>query len=125
MAVSAAARRLAHRRAQNCCEYCGISQDDCPFATFHVDHVIALQHDGGDDPSNLCLACHWCNFNKGTNIASQEKGELVPLFNPRQQTWDEHFQRQGPFIVGRTAIGRVTVRLLKLNDEDRVRLRQE
>jgi 5-methylcytosine-specific restriction endonuclease McrA len=85
MAIEAALRRLVRQRASNRCEYCGLHQDDLPFVMLHVDHVISRQHLGGDEEGNLCLACHSCNFNKGTNIATREAGDLVPLFNPRTQ----------------------------------------
>ena len=42
----------------------------------------------------------------------------VRLFHPRQDRWDEHFERNGVLIVGRTAVGRATVGLLKMNAAD-------
>jgi len=44
--------------------------------------------------------------------------EKVPLFNPRLDTWAEHFawQAGGLHVVGRTAVGRATVAALQLND---------
>jgi len=53
-----------------------------------------------------------------------ESGALVRLFHPRQDQWDEHFERNGVLIVGRTAVGRATVGLLKMNAADRRRLRE-
>jgi len=49
----------------------------------------------------------------------------VPLFNPRRQKWATHFRWDGPVLIGRTAIGRVTVTLLRINDPLRVELREE
>ena len=49
---------------------------------------------------------------------------LVRLFHPRQDQWDEHFERNGVVIVGRTAVGRATIGLLKMNATDRRRLRE-
>lgn len=60
MAIDSAVRRLVRTRAANRCEYCRCHQDELPFVTFHVEHVIARQHGGSDDESNLCLSCHWC-----------------------------------------------------------------
>jgi hypothetical protein len=51
-------------------------------------------------------------------------GQIVPLFNPRQHNWHEHFRFEGAQIVGSTAIGQATVRLLRLNDPERVASRQ-
>jgi hypothetical protein len=124
MAVDAALRRLVRRRAHDRCEYCHCHQSDLPFVTFHVEHVIARQHGGKDVSANLCLACHWCNLNKGPNIATLVDERLVPLFHPRQHDWDEHFSRRGDRIVGRTPIGRGTARLLDMNDEERRELRR-
>ena len=125
MAISKAIRRLVQERAADRCEYCGLLQIEFPYARFHIDHVIPRQHGGNSDKSNLCLACHWCNFFKGPNLASQdEQGQVVPLFNPRTQQWIEHFIRQGDLIEGRTATGRATARILNFNDPDRIELRR-
>jgi hypothetical protein len=123
MAIDAALRRFVRERAENRCEYCHCHQEDLPFVTFHVEHVIARQHGGNDHEMNLCLSCHWCNYQKGMNIATQVDGQLVPLFNPRVHDWDEHFTVDGDRIDGLTAIGRGTVRLLDMNDPDRRELR--
>jgi len=50
--------------------------------------------------------------------------KLTPLFNPRRHKWSAHFRWNGGYLVGRTAIGRVTVALLHINDELRVELRE-
>jgi len=42
------------------------------------------------------------------------------LFNPRTDRWDEHLKLDGARLVGRTIIGEVTIKLLRLNDEDRI-----
>jgi 5-methylcytosine-specific restriction endonuclease McrA len=56
--MDAATRREVWSRAGSRCEYCGLPQEADPFLTFHVEHVIAKQHGGRDDLSNLALACH-------------------------------------------------------------------
>ena len=123
MAIDAALRRHVRQRAGNRCEYCGLHQDDLPLIAIHVDNVISRHHCGGDDADNLCECCHWCNFNKGPNLATVVEGQLVPLFNPRNQIWREHFHFDADRVVGLTPIGRGTVRLLDMNDEDRRRIR--
>jgi len=45
------------------------------------------------------------------------------LFNPRRHDWAYHFEWDGPRVVGRTPIGRVTVELLDMNEPVRVALR--
>ena len=50
--------------------------------------------------------------------------KLVPLFNPRRHKWQRHFRWDGPFLCGRTPIGRVTVAVLEINRDLRVAFRQ-
>ena len=46
-------------------------------------------------------------------------GEEVALFNPRTQSWPDHFgwSDDGTQIIGLTPIGRATVVALRLNNE--------
>jgi hypothetical protein len=53
-----------------------------------------------------------------------ETGQLVSLFNPRQQEWSQHFRLQGFVIEPLTAEGRATARLLRLNIDKRIVERQ-
>ena len=86
---------------------------------------MARRHGGGDDPSNLALACDRCNAYKGPNLASidEETGEMSPLFHPRADRWDEHFSMKNGMITGMTPTGRATVRRLNMNANRRVQLR--
>ncbi len=120
-------RLLVVRRAQNRCEYCAIAQALVPFHAFHVEHIIARQHGGTDDLENLCLACDRCNGYKGPNLAAidPDSGAVVTLFHPRRDQWHDHFTLRGAEIVGLTACGRATVRLLQMNDNWRLSLRAE
>jgi hypothetical protein len=72
------------------------------------------------------LACNRCNSHKGTNLSSidPETEKKVDLFDPRRDTWEEHFTFDGPRIVGRTAKGRATLHLLQMNAPYRVELRE-
>ena len=123
--MDAATRELVRQRADGRCEYCRLPQDAAPFFTFHVEHIRARQHQGGDDPSNLAFACPDCNAKKGPNVAtvSQDSGRLVELFNPRIHRWEEHFAMVGSEIVGTSEIGRATVALLNMNEEERMIVR--
>jgi hypothetical protein len=125
--MNAATRQEVRQRALNRCEYCLLPQDVQPFATFHIEHIIARQHGGTDDLANLCLACARCNAAKGTNLASRDPltGNIERLFDPRHQLWSDHFRLQGHVIVGLTAIGRTTVEALNMNERRRVQLRTE
>jgi 5-methylcytosine-specific restriction endonuclease McrA len=75
---------------------------------------------GSDDIENLALACRRCNERRYNFIAgiNPETQEIVPLFNPRQQKWEEHFiwADQGTLIEGITPTGRATCIRLDLND---------
>lgn len=119
-------RELVRRRAGGRCEYCGIHQDSIA-ARFHVEHVTARQHHGTDDPSNLALSCDRCNFYKGTNLSAvdPETGRIVLLFHPRNDEWDSHFALESGVVLGHTDRGRATARLLNMNSQHRVQLRQE
>lgn len=114
-------RRLVSQRAGYCCEYCLLSQAD-NFLPFEIDHIIAEKHRGATVESNLCLSCSYCNGYKGSDIASldPENDALSRLFNPRTQKWSDHFRLNGGFIEPLTAEGRVTVFLLRMNDEMQV-----
>jgi hypothetical protein len=120
-------RNLVRDRAGDQCEYCRLRQADEPFLRFHVEHVIPRQHGGGDDASNLALACGHCNLHKGPNLAGidPETDAIIALFNPRREPWDDHFQVRGMYIAGRTATGRATVRVLDMNASVRLELRAE
>ena len=43
--ISDALRRLVIERAQHCCEYCLLSDEDS-FLPFEIDHIIAEKHGG-------------------------------------------------------------------------------
>jgi hypothetical protein len=98
-----------------------------PYAVFHIEHIIAKQHGGDDDLGNLAWACSRCNHRKGTNLSSRdsETGMTVELFNPRRHVWTVHFALRGARILGLSATGRATVRLLDMNNSRRIRLRRE
>jgi hypothetical protein len=119
--VPAELRRQVIERAGNCCEYCLIPAEETG-ASFHIEHIVALSHDGLTQEDNLALSCPACNYHKGSNIAGAdpETGAPTFLFHPRLNLWDEHFSLSGGIIVPLTAEGRVTVRLLRLNDNSRV-----
>lgn len=48
----------------------------------------------------------------------------MPLFHPRRDRWTDHFAWDDVMVVGRTAIGRATVKLLAMNDWQRVEVRK-
>ena len=125
--MDAATRQLVRQRANQRCEYCQLPQTAAPFFSFHMEHIRAKKHGGKDDPQNLALACPDCNRFKGTDLVTidRETDQEVALFNPRVHTWDDHFVWDAAKIAGRTPIGRATVRLLKMNEEVRVKMREK
>jgi hypothetical protein len=123
--VSTSLRRLVAERAAYRCEYCLLPQA-VALHQHEPDHIVPLQHDGETHENNLALACLRCNRYKGPNVGSFDPltGVLVPLFNPRIHVWSSHFTWEGAAIRPFTPEGRVTVRILRLNDTDRVAERQ-
>ena len=124
--MDAATRDFVRRRAAGRCEYCLLRQEHCDL-THHVEHIVAKQHGGSDDASNLALACHRCNLRKGPNLTAIDPvtREVVPLFHPRSNDWAEHFIVESERIIGITAVGRATVQLLAMNDARRLELRTQ
>jgi hypothetical protein len=116
VAIPTSLRQLVIQRADNRCEYCGLSQLG-QAATFHIDHVIPVMASGSTTAGNLALACVSCSLYKGArqDIEDPKTNEMVSIFNPRQQTWKEHFAWMGVEVIGLTAVGRATVNALKLN----------
>jgi 5-methylcytosine-specific restriction endonuclease McrA len=62
-------------------------------AAFHVDHILPRKSGGDTVLSNLALACVSCSLRKGAALTVQgpRTGEVVPVFHPRGQVWDDHF----------------------------------
>ena len=122
--MDAELRALVWQRAGDRCEYCRLRQEHLPLI-LQIEHIIAKQHGGDDDPGNLALSCDRCNAYKGPNLSGIDPGtrQLVSLFNPRSQNWHEHFWLDGATIAGLTPIGRATLRVLNMNAPRRVRLR--
>lgn len=123
--MDAATREAVRRRAGQKCEYCGLAAVDSPLIPLQIEHIVPRKHGGGDELSNLALACAECNLHKGPNLTGidPEDGAITRHFDPRADRWDEHFARQGVRIVGKTAVGRTTVRVLQLNTPGRLRVR--
>jgi hypothetical protein len=121
--VDAESRYLVRQRAELRCEYCRLPEE-LGEVTFHVEHIVARQHQGSDELSNLALACDRCNLYKGPNLSTKFEGETVELFHPRQHMWSDHFAFFGPEIAGVTPTGQATVQLLKMNSPRRVAIRR-
>jgi hypothetical protein len=74
--MDSALRAFVRERAGCRCEYCQLHENDADFLSFHVEHIIAKQHGGADDPQTLCFACAECNWAKGPNLSGLLGGKL-------------------------------------------------
>ena len=116
--------RFVVQRAGERCEYCHLPQS-CSTIPFEVDHIIARKHKGRTVSGNLALSCVYCNAHKGPNIAGLDplNRKLTRLYHPRQHQWKHHFRYDGGKLLGKTAIGRTTVEVLRINLTNLVALR--
>jgi len=119
--ISNTLRGLISERASGRCEYCFLPSDRA-FPSHEVDHIYAEKHGGQTTEDNLCLSCFDCNRYKGSDICSIDvmTGDVVALFHPRRDKWADHFVLDGAIIRPLTSHGRVAIRLLHLNDNERV-----
>jgi hypothetical protein len=117
---------LVARRAGNRCEYC-LAREEVHNSLHEIDHIVPRSAGGRTHPDNLALACRACNGYKLDQEAflDPKTGQPVRLFHPRTDRWDDHFAFDAGTgeIVGRTAVGRVTVDALALNDHRQVAAR--
>lgn len=83
---------------------------------------------GTDHLHNLAFSCQQCNNHKYTAVEHSDptNGRVVPLFNPRRESWAQHFAWDFSYtkIVGMTGSGRATVDRLNLNRDGVVNLRR-
>ena len=111
-------RERVSAQARYRCGYC-LTAQAIVGTPMEIDHLIPESLDGRTEESNLWLACSLCNSHKSNRIAARdpESNVVVRLFDPRRQTWAEHFRwsEQGDVIVGLTAMGRATIAALELN----------
>ena len=124
MAPDATLRDQVSLRAGSRCEYCQLLEK-LVSTPFQLDHVIAEKHAGQTNLDNLAWSCLHCNSFKGPNIAGRDEvtHQTVPLFNPRQDRWPLHFEWDGPILRATTAVGRVTIQVLRINLPERIAVR--
>jgi hypothetical protein len=117
--------RQIRQRANGLCEYCRMPESASKLK-FTIDHVIARQHGGDESSENLALACGFCNRHKGPNIAGIDpiSGNLVRLFHPRRDIWQDHFRWDRALLIGLTPVGRATVAILAINQPYQIAVRQ-
>lgn len=118
--IDEVSRRVVIERAQRRCEYCLVHENSAGFP-HQIDHIVGRKHGGSSGLNNLAYACVLCNRHKGSDIASVDaSGRTIRFFDPRRDTWDEHFKLSGPVIQPLTPVGEVTARVLRLNAAERV-----
>ena len=124
--LPASLRRLVIQRSGDRCEYCRLSQLGQE-ATFQIDHIIPVTAGGVTTLDNLALACVSCSLRKAARqtVQDPETDEMVPIFNPRQQTSREHFQWDDVRVVGLTSKGRATINALNMNRAIMLAIRTE
>jgi hypothetical protein len=107
------AQRAGHR-----CEYC-CAPEVIFNLPFEVEHIVPTSEHGPDDQSNLALASRSCNLFKSNQQSGIDDAtaELVRLFHPRLDRWDEHFRADSAdgTICGLTSVGRATIACLRMN----------
>lgn len=121
-------RQLVAERAHHRCEYCQITSSVATSA-FEIEHITPTAHAGSDDISNMAWSCRRCNSAKGTTTTALDPQNNLPirLFNPRLDTWLEHFAwdaSDDTRVVGKTATGRATIAHLELNRPELLLLRR-
>ena len=100
MTMDKALEQEIRRRASGMCEYCHFPESLSELR--HVaDHIVAKQHGGPTSAANLALCCGRCNSHKGPNVAGIDPQTrfLARLFNPRLDTWSDHFAWEGALLV--------------------------
>ena len=115
-------------RANRICEYCNAPEIISNVA-FEVDHTTPLSKGGTDNLENLALCCRICNLRKSDHTTAIDPltQTIVPLFNPRQHSWSDHFEKSAtsPYLlIGKNPIGRASIVRLDLNSGLQVRARE-
>ncbi len=127
MKVSASIRKKVEERAKRLCEYC-LSPLEFSSDPFSVEHIYPISKGGTNDLENLALACQGCNGSKSTKTEGFDaiSQTTAQFYNPRQDVWSEHFAWNEDFteLIGKTAKGRVTIKVLKLNRRRVMNLRR-
>lgn len=113
MTVTLEIRQLVRERAQRCCEFCGVSENDTA-GLLTIDHFQPVSKGGSDQLNNLLYCCMRCNLYK-QDYWPQYPDDL-PLWNPRTEPASNHFiSLDDGNLYPLTSIGDFTIKLLHLN----------
>jgi hypothetical protein len=125
--IAVEVRQQVRNDAGHRCGYC-LSSELITGILLEFEHIDPESLGGPTVRVNLWLACHNCNKFKGnrTHATDPVTDRPVPPFNPRTQTWHEHFKWRldGTQVVGLTPCGRATVAALQMNNEHVVEARR-
>lgn len=127
MTISEKTRSRVREQARKRCGYCLVEQQYI-YDTIEVEHIQPKHLGGTDSFPHLWLACSRCNRYKSDQIQAIDPltRANAALFNPRQQTWHEHFEwgEDLATIFGITPCGRATVATLRINLESSLQFRR-
>lgn len=115
IAISEKIRKEVAERANHKCEYCQIHMDDM-FLSFELDHILPIKHGGSSEIENLALACPHCNQHKGSDFATIVNAEVVRLFNPRIDNWQESFIVVKGEILSKSKIGEASIKIFRFKE---------
>jgi HNH endonuclease len=127
MKFSKSVREKVEARANKLCEY-RLSPLEFSPDPFSIEHILPLSTGGTNDSENLALSCQGCNGSKSVKIEAFDlvSQTIARFCNPCTDSWDEHFVWNEDFteMIGLTAKGRVTIKILQLNRQRVVNLRR-
>jgi hypothetical protein len=109
------------------CGYCR-TDERLTGSLLSIEHILPIAAGGPTERENLWRSCRECNERKGAQVQATdpESGEISALYNPRTQSWDDHFRwsEDGLLVIGLTALGRATVVAIDLNRPHQIVARQ-
>ncbi|NJK28300.1 MAG: HNH endonuclease [Coleofasciculaceae cyanobacterium SM2_3_26] len=119
-------QRQVRRRFANCCAYCRTAEA-LTVRTFEFEHIVPRSAGGDSVLENLCLSFPSCNRYKAQRQTAVDPltEETIALFHPQLQVWREHFawEEEATIIAGLTPTGRATIKSLRMNRPQMVRVR--
>jgi 5-methylcytosine-specific restriction endonuclease McrA len=124
--IAASLKKAVVERARGRCEYCQAPESYSP-SPFALEHILPQARGGLTILENLAHSCQGCNNHKFTRTHGRDPdtGKRVPLYNPRQHRWSDHFiwSQDSTRMIGLTPTGRATIVLLQLNRLGLINLR--
>jgi HNH endonuclease len=116
--ISVDLRNRIRENDRDRCSYC-LTTELNSGSRMVFDHIHPRAKGGETSFENVCLACRACNGYKSDSVEALDSitNLPVPLFHPRRQIWQDHFEwiQNDTEIQGKTAVGRVTVAILQMN----------